>query len=145
MSTLQHTGKERHAARRTKKSRPDGKAGVVSLPRDEWDSRHGRTWSLPTHTPGPWGIVDAESNAIDIINKGGLVVASITADEEVSPEDWTNARLMAAAPEMLEALCHVVKFADSEPDGGTTVAMHRANVERARAAISRATRGKGPP
>lgn len=54
------------------------------------------------------------------------------------------AHLIAAAPELFEALTKIVKYANSEPDGGTYVQMHRANIERARAAIDKATKGDQP-
>lgn len=45
----------------------------------------------------------------------------------------TEAR--AAVAELVLAAAKVVRYADSEPDGGTMVEMHRANVERCRAAL----------
>lgn len=65
------------------------------------------------HTPGPWK-VDGEPHDGDgavikaIMDDEGLIVAHVIGgDEEMEdwlPEDEVNARLIAAAPQLLEAL-----------------------------------------
>lgn len=104
------------------------------------------------HTPGPLTIRVGANGDVGIIapgvadsphNIGGVLVAECfadirRADEGANAEALANATLFAAAPDLLIALAKIVKYADSEPDGGTTVEMHRANVERARAAIAKA-------
>ena len=57
-----------------------------------------------------------------------------------------NAQLIAAAPDLLAALSALVRDADAEPDGEylqganlNCVAVHRRAIERARAAITKAT------
>lgn len=67
-----------------------------------------------------------------------LLSGAYRIDAIAEAECLANGRLIAAAPELLEALRWIVKYADSEPDGGEKVEMHRANVERARAAIAKA-------
>lgn len=65
--------------------------------------------------------------------KGELVNRLTSTDEAKA-----NAKLWAAAADLAEALTKIIKYADSEPDGGVTVEMHRANIERARAALAKA-------
>ena len=59
-----------------------------------------------THTPGPWTIQystnDYEGN---LIYANRAIAATITEEtSETTPEDKANARLIAAAPAMLEAI-----------------------------------------
>lgn len=75
----------------------------------------------PTHTPGPWVIEELPShqteygNAITAIyayadedGKDGATVAKVNrwawGDNPATPESNANARLIAAAPDLLEAL-----------------------------------------
>jgi hypothetical protein len=80
-------------------------------------------------TPGKWAVYDdtddGKTNRIEIVAVG-KTVARIYQSNHV--EDLPNARLLAAAPDLLEALQAVVRVAD------------RATVEfdMARAAIARA-------
>lgn len=57
-------------------------------------------------TPGPWEIIAAGTNGIEIEN-GCIKVCEIIAenDEDLLTElEWANARLIAAAPDLLSAL-----------------------------------------
>lgn len=59
----------------------------------------------PTHTPGPWGVHMINGNPL-LINAGETlpktIVVEFSMDE--TPNDHANAKLIAAAPELLEAL-----------------------------------------
>lgn len=58
------------------------------------------------HTPGPWALRRGHS-VVEIRTVAGLAVAQTTSDaywQSFSAEADANARLIAAAPEMLEAL-----------------------------------------
>lgn len=79
------------------------------------------------HTPGPWGIEISTSSSVIFICTDEREIAVIS--EVGSDEDETNARLIAAAPDLLEALIAVVAVADRR-----TV-----EFDKARAAIARAT------
>jgi hypothetical protein len=89
------------------------------------------------HTAGPWHIARFEASTVEIRNERGLIVAEVG---DSSVEDEADARLIAAAPELLEALDILVANLtnDLECDG------HRAEddvrVKLARAAIAKATR-----
>lgn len=54
---------------------------------------------MSKHTPGPWGL---DGNLIE--GPDGERVACITAYSRRTPKQKANARLIAAAPEMLAAL-----------------------------------------
>jgi hypothetical protein len=86
------------------------------------------------HTPGPWTVTDA------IWDSGGDVAYILTGVKEACAAD---AHLIAAAPELLEALRTLVRMNnDAGPFGGE---IYRDRVERAwdaaRAAIAKATGG----
>ena len=55
------------------------------------------------HTPGPWNAKITESGAMAIFNTGGIWIAQ-TLRRQWKTEDAANANLIAAAPELLEAL-----------------------------------------
>jgi hypothetical protein len=56
-----------------------------------------------THTPGPWTAMSAMPT--NVLTQGGLRVARCDFDGDFAhPEAHANARLIAAAPEMLNAL-----------------------------------------
>lgn len=58
-------------------------------------------------TPGPWMAVPVAINCIDIINSDETHVTGIVANNEedlLTELEWANARLIAAAPDLLEAV-----------------------------------------
>jgi len=99
------------------------------------------TKHTPGHTPGPWK-VDKELNsfrgqwliAIDVGDRGrGMAVAETiggTGDERA------NARLIAAAPDLLNALQAIVKSLADQDDEG--MIEHAQQMIDARAAIAKA-------
>lgn len=61
---------------------------------------------MSTHAPTPWVAVyapHAYRDAIEIMDAESATVATVTRGYEDGPS-WTNARLIAAAPDLLEAL-----------------------------------------
>ena len=84
---------------------------------------------MSAHTPGPWGL---DGNLIE--GPDGERVACITAYSRRTPKQKANARLIAAAPELLEALqlCrqHMYEHASNTADDA---------FERLCAAIAKAT------
>ena len=89
------------------------------------------------HTPGPWKAVEAAYNPpgwLWVQNGPGALLADVHQNVNI-PMDArnTNARLMAAAPELLEALQEIITAADGEGwnhlDAGFT---------KARAAVAKA-------
>lgn len=68
------------------------------------------------HTPGPWNVqpYQADQGESIAICAGSHIIALIPPEEEAregewSKEDKSNARLIAAAPEMLEALAEILR------------------------------------
>ena len=55
-----------------------------------------------SHTPGPWW-VDGPDEGIEVHDTFGRT-ASVWGDQDDNSEAWANARLIAAAPDMLDAL-----------------------------------------
>jgi hypothetical protein len=74
---------------------------------------------IPEHTPAPWEILDkmnASGDMFILTDKpnefGNFIIADITRNgDPVTAEDKANARLIAAAPELLNALKEIAKRA----------------------------------
>lgn len=89
-------------------------------------------------TPGPW-VAALDHNSRPIVWGPGTWQI---ADCWHTPDGngWGNARLIAAAPELLEALRHLTRLAGGVPTG-VTQDMKREALKMARAAIEKATGG----
>ena len=92
------------------------------------------------HTPGPWTAQPRKSNFIDVCHdqrdtKGAITLSlcKVQSRDSWIDESHANARLIAAAPELLEALQNLLKV--HEGIGGTKY--HAGDI--ARAAIAKAT------
>jgi hypothetical protein len=83
---------------------------------------------MTAHTPGPWKIGAYESGQMAVDGANGEEVTGF-----IEPED---ARLIAAAPELLEALDKIACFAPGNGDVCEIIA------KVARAAIAKATAGE---
>jgi len=94
-----------------------------------------------THTKGPW-FLDTLSDGSMIIQPGeGFSICPVTPREGFE-NDVPNFRLMAAAPELLEALHEIRDTLEQFYNGGATPGQRRvALLDRARAAIAKAERG----
>jgi hypothetical protein len=91
------------------------------------------------HTPGPWEIRDSEVLGGPFgycIDTDSFVVAEVYDDATELPA-LANARLIAAAPEMLEALYQYVSDLRFPPQGDSI----QRRIERAEAVIAKATGG----
>ena len=97
------------------------------------------------HTPGPWTVYDdsndGKTNRIEIAARGKTVARIY---QSVPEEDLPNARLIAAAPDLLEALVELSEsFVDTyfdDPRSDEEIDGHQEFWEnKARAAIAKAT------
>lgn len=93
--------------------------------------------SAAQHTPGPWtsqaGIIRTAGGAVAILPNGLYCVRSAARNAD---ENQANARLIAAAPELLAGLEQVLHWIDCDCDRS------KHSLEAARAAIAKA---KGRP
>ena len=95
---------------------------------------------MSKHTPGPWYATGKLTRYVEARIDGGLIqeVAACgptKADGGYGPQQEANARLIAAAPELLEALTDCVEHMHwTQPQG-------EAALKKAKAAIAKATGG----
>ena len=94
---------------------------------------------MSKHTPGPWVVYDdsndGKTNRMEIAARGKTVARIY---HSVPEEDLPNARLIAAAPDLLELLEDVISIG-----GGMVEEIYGyCFVEQARAAIAKATGGE---
>ena len=87
---------------------------------------------MSEHTPGPWLLNEQKTS----VWKGEHIVAAITIGRAVSIAD---ARLISAAPELLEALQALIAEYEPNLKAFATDAPRKAKWEVARAAIAKAT------
>ena len=68
------------------------------------------------HTPGPWEVDQIDQSTIQI-KAAGVIVAEVYSGStftRLSDEQQANARLIAAAPELLSALQQAIAWMDGE-------------------------------
>jgi hypothetical protein len=106
-----------------------------------------------SHTPGPWVVEDSRKlpkrlrqNIIMVVAEKGGMPGLIVNQGAITKEDEANARLIAAAPDLLAALKRVLKAEDDYfylTDDSHSRSEHikelSAADEQARAAIKKAT------
>ena len=93
-----------------------------------------------SHTPAPWKIDGAHSTRVLLINdaKGHAI------GEIVDTRNPANAKLIAAAPDLLEALCAALPFVEDHADDHAQSGVYKSGavaraVAQIRAAIEQAT------
>lgn len=96
------------------------------------------------YTPGPWRVLAWECHAattvVADVDGQQIVVAECSGHGRYADESLDDARLIAAAPELLEALQSIMKAIESR--NYFAAETHAQNI--ARAAIAKAT-GAAPP
>ena len=85
------------------------------------------------HTPGPWHVEDSF-----VLSSQRECVAQVGGPINRTPTSDANARLIAAAPELLAALSDLVAICDGR------LPEKRLPIEAARAAKAKATGGQSP-
>lgn len=91
------------------------------------------------HTPGPWNAVNNDAGtALEIWDDDGQMIANVQPQDPPAVEH-ANARLIAAAPDLLAALRDILATSVARSDLGTIAPAPRLDtVVRARAAIAKA-------
>ncbi len=87
-------------------------------------------------TPGPWEIEDSE-DGLQTSVCGDIKVRFNRDNSKMAAEAWANARLIAAAPELLEALREFVSAVEFVDPG-----VYSDQIADAKKAISKATGGQ---
>ncbi len=96
------------------------------------------------HTPGPWvlGALRREFRQINAVSCEQpweeFASVAVKLDGIPSKEGEANARLIAAAPDLLEALTLCLRFAETEANQEDACYDAKPAVEKARAAIAKA-------
>lgn len=90
------------------------------------------------HTPGPWEIDDAAFDGLDIVSPQGRVAMLNDGEPGEDTSIWANARLIAAAPDMLAALEALMRWETSALDAEQAAALMDEVCDMARAAIAKA-------
>jgi hypothetical protein len=105
---------------------------------------------MSKHTAGPWRTIDGDS-VVNVVSPQGLPIAATTSKayfEKFDYEDTANARLIAAAPDLLEALAAILPDALCGESHSPELPEHEViraypltwgTLRAARAAISKAT------
>jgi hypothetical protein len=104
---------------------------------------------MSKHTPGPWGVEFSEPYEPEITAGQWSIcrVAAFAGYGEIdlgnelggNNESLANARLIAAAPELLAALSHLVALLEPVEQWGALAVPGLATLNEARAAIAKAT------
>jgi hypothetical protein len=94
------------------------------------------------HTPGPW-VVDKAPSMLGgngfTVRAGGAIICTAfpgASTDRIEPVAELNARLIAAAPELLEALKAVQTFIEGKPDAVEPFGMVRAAIAKATGGVA---------
>lgn len=66
---------------------------------------------MSKHTPGPWRVEEWDGVPLRITTDS-VIVARVEWDQPIADEDEANARLIAAAPDLLEAAQNLSAISD---------------------------------
>jgi hypothetical protein len=86
------------------------------------------------HTPGPWSLGTENSNSIEIESALGEKTCEIIADNDLEETHYADAKLISAAPELLQAL---IDLEEANPTDGKW--NYQAAMLKAREVIKKAT------
>lgn len=89
-------------------------------------------------TQGKWEAVAGDDNAPDVISDTGVEVAFTPTYNSDKTEQWHNAKLMAASPELLAALQQLLEIYDDHSGKVWTTSSKRRALDNARAAVNKA-------
>ena len=99
---------------------------------------------MSKHTPGPWVVVGSRTKYVEARLVGSLMqeVAACgptLADEGYGQQQEANARLIAAAPDLLEALQDIAEYWNQDQNEAAMADACWHAIHTARAAIAKAT------
>ena len=99
---------------------------------------------MSKHTPGPWVVVGSRTKYVEARLVGSLMqeVAACgptLADEGYGQQQEANARLIAAAPDLLEALQELCEIVEDAIEQKSAKDLDSFTLQPARAAIAKAT------
>ena len=105
---------------------------------------------MTKHTPGPWRVIEHSTGMLCVVGDNDKSLCSVGYNRTEGRDDIANARLIAAAPEMLAALQFAEPYIDEwidmfdpsdEADQDVRKARDecRRGLEQLRAAIAKAT------
>jgi hypothetical protein len=96
------------------------------------------------HTPGPWTVDDGETLRIRGADKSSVCTINwlTLTSRRLAPEGYANARLIAAAPDLLDALLRLVARIEVNGGIGEYTAGPAFVMQSAYDAIAKATRGQ---
>lgn len=91
-------------------------------------------------TPGLLEVVNGDDNATEIISDIGVEVAFTPTYNGDKTEQWHNAKLIAASPELLSALQQLLEIYDDHSGKVWTTSSKRRALDNAREAVNKALR-----
>lgn len=89
-------------------------------------------------TRGKWEVVVGDDNAPDVISDIGVEIAFTPTYNGDKAEQWYNAKLIAASPELLTALQQLLEIYDDHSGKVWTTSSKRRALDDARAAVNKA-------
>jgi hypothetical protein len=97
---------------------------------------------MSKHTPGPWkAFRDATLNTQGLMGENGDLVFDVGTSEDGYCPRKADARLIAAAPDLLEACKDMVQVAIDEMGYGTYAMVEQSAIDKIRTAITKAEGG----
>jgi hypothetical protein len=95
---------------------------------------------MSEHTPGKWTVMNVTDVFEDIWSDGRQIAACLMSSDIPIDQQAANARLMAASPELLEALLYLLDGCDeADVRGELSDWVDGGYLDDARVAISKAT------
>ncbi|HIC4880486.1 TPA: hypothetical protein ACW5FR_001697 [Salmonella enterica] len=89
-------------------------------------------------TRGKWEVVVGDDGAPDVISDIGAEIAFTPTYNGDKTEQWHNAKLIAASPELLTAIQQLLEVYDDQSGKVWTTSSKRRALDNARAAVNKA-------
>ena len=89
-------------------------------------------------TQGKWEVVVGDDNATDVVSDIGVEIAFTPTYNGDKTEQWHNAKLIAASPDLLSSLQQLLEIYDDQSGKVWTTSSKRRALDNARAAVNKA-------